>query len=134
MRACRSRLFISCEKSAPGGSRCGSVAVAISRITVSTVLISGHAGPDTMIWMADQGKGRYYNVTSPNDLPPARREKYKQSGRKSKVLVAFQFRFHPGMVKIKELTTEVERLAQDLQELVKDIKRDPRKYFKFSVF
>lgn len=39
------------------------------RITVSTVLISGHAGPDTMIWIADHGKGRFYNVTSPNDLP-----------------------------------------------------------------
>jgi uncharacterized membrane protein len=38
-------------------------------ITVSTVLISGHAGTDTMVWMADQGKGRFYNVTSPNDLP-----------------------------------------------------------------
>ena len=39
------------------------------RITVSTILISGHVGPDTMIAMADQGKGRFYNVTSPNDLP-----------------------------------------------------------------
>ncbi|MDB6122782.1 MAG: putative rane protein [Pedosphaera sp.] len=39
------------------------------KITVSTVLIAGHAGPDTMIWMADHGKGRFYNVTSPNDLP-----------------------------------------------------------------
>ncbi|HEX3800125.1 MAG TPA: glutamine amidotransferase [Verrucomicrobiae bacterium] len=39
------------------------------RITVSTVLIAGHAGPDTMIWMADNGKGRFYNVTSPDDLP-----------------------------------------------------------------
>lgn len=39
------------------------------RITVSTILISGHVGPETMIWMADQGKGRFYNVTSPNDLP-----------------------------------------------------------------
>ena len=39
------------------------------RITVSTILISGHVGPDTMIWMADHGKGRFYNVTSPNDLP-----------------------------------------------------------------
>jgi uncharacterized membrane protein len=38
-------------------------------ITVSTILISGHVGPETMIWMADQGKGRFYNVTSPNDLP-----------------------------------------------------------------
>jgi hypothetical protein len=33
------------------------------------VLISGHAGPDTMIWMAEQGKGRFYNVNSPDDLP-----------------------------------------------------------------
>src|SRR5204863_8256909 len=39
------------------------------RITVSTILISGHVGPETMIWMADQGKGRFYNVISPNDLP-----------------------------------------------------------------
>ena len=39
------------------------------RITVSTVLIAGHSGPDTMISIADQGKGRFYNVTSPNDLP-----------------------------------------------------------------
>lgn len=39
------------------------------RITVSTILISGHVGPDTMIWMADHGKGRFYNVTSPNELP-----------------------------------------------------------------
>lgn len=39
------------------------------RITVSTVLISGHAGPDTMIRMAELGKGRFYNVTSPDDLP-----------------------------------------------------------------
>src|SRR6266446_183647 len=39
------------------------------RITLSTVLIAGHSGPDTMISMADQGKGRFYNVTSPNDLP-----------------------------------------------------------------
>jgi Ca-activated chloride channel homolog len=39
------------------------------RITVSTVLISGHAGPNTMEWIADQGKGRFYNIISPNDLP-----------------------------------------------------------------
>ena len=37
-------------------------AIVGDRITVSTVLISGHAGPDTMIWIADQGKGRFYNV------------------------------------------------------------------------
>jgi uncharacterized membrane protein len=39
------------------------------RITVSTILISGHVGPETMIWMADQGRGRFYNVVSPSDLP-----------------------------------------------------------------
>src|SRR5262249_41023663 len=39
------------------------------RITVSTILISGHMGPDNMIWIADHGKGRFYNVTSANDLP-----------------------------------------------------------------
>jgi uncharacterized membrane protein len=44
-------------------------AIVNDKITVSTVLISGHAGPDIMISMADQGKGRFYNVVSPNDLP-----------------------------------------------------------------
>ena len=44
-------------------------AIVGDRITVSTVLISGHAGPETMISIADQGKGRFYNVTSPNELP-----------------------------------------------------------------
>ncbi len=44
-------------------------AIVGDRITVSTVLIAGHAGPDAMIWIADHGKGRFYNVTSPNDLP-----------------------------------------------------------------
>ena len=44
-------------------------AIVGDRITVSTVLISGHSGPETMISIADQGKGRFYNVTSPNDLP-----------------------------------------------------------------
>ncbi len=39
------------------------------KITVSTVLISGHAGPDTMAWIADQGKGKFYPVTSPDELP-----------------------------------------------------------------
>jgi uncharacterized membrane protein len=39
------------------------------RITVSTVLIAGHAGPDTMIWIADHGRGRFYNVTSADELP-----------------------------------------------------------------
>jgi uncharacterized membrane protein len=39
------------------------------RITVSTVLIAGHSGPETMIQIAEQGKGRFYNVTSPHMLP-----------------------------------------------------------------
>jgi uncharacterized membrane protein len=44
-------------------------AIVGDRITVSTVLISGHAGPDTMMSIAEQGKGRFYNVTSPDQLP-----------------------------------------------------------------
>jgi uncharacterized membrane protein len=44
-------------------------AIVGDRITVSTVLISGHSPDDTMRWMADSGKGRYYNVQSPNELP-----------------------------------------------------------------
>src|SRR5436190_2096495 len=39
------------------------------RITVSTVLIAGHAGPDTMIAIATQGTGRFYDVRSPDQLP-----------------------------------------------------------------
>ena len=44
-------------------------AIVNDRITVSTVLISGHAGPETMIRMADQGRGRFYNVSDPSQLP-----------------------------------------------------------------
>jgi len=44
-------------------------AIVGDRITVSTILISGHVGPDTMIWIADHGKGRNYIVTSPDQLP-----------------------------------------------------------------
>jgi hypothetical protein len=32
------------------------------------------------------------------------------------------------------VTTEVEKLAEDLRALAKDIKENPRKYFKFSIF
>jgi len=39
------------------------------RITVSTVLIAGHVGPQTMMWIAEQGKGRFYEIHNPNDLP-----------------------------------------------------------------
>jgi uncharacterized membrane protein len=40
-----------------------------AKITASTVLISGHAGPQTMQYIADAGRGRFHNVLSPNDLP-----------------------------------------------------------------
>ncbi len=39
------------------------------RITVSSILIAGHVGPETMIYMAEAGRGRFYNVISPEDLP-----------------------------------------------------------------
>ena len=39
------------------------------KITVSTVLIAGHAGPDTMMWSADHGHGRFYNVNNAGQLP-----------------------------------------------------------------
>jgi uncharacterized membrane protein len=39
------------------------------KMTVSTVLIAGHAGPDTMVRIADQGRGRFYDVRSPSQLP-----------------------------------------------------------------
>ena len=44
-------------------------AIVGARITVSTVLIAGHAGPDTMTWIADQGHGRFYNVQNAMQLP-----------------------------------------------------------------
>lgn len=40
-----------------------------ARITLSTVLIAGHAGPDRMMRMAESGKGQFYNVKNPDDLP-----------------------------------------------------------------
>ncbi len=39
------------------------------KITISTVMIGAHVKPDTMIWMADQGKGRFYDVRSAGQLP-----------------------------------------------------------------
>lgn len=44
-------------------------AIVGDRITVSTVMIGGHVMPDRMIWMADVGNGRFYDVRSPDDLP-----------------------------------------------------------------
>ncbi|MCX8109577.1 MAG: glutamine amidotransferase, partial [Verrucomicrobiae bacterium] len=40
-----------------------------NRITVSTVLIAGHAGPETMIRIAELGGGRFYAVNNPDELP-----------------------------------------------------------------
>ncbi len=40
-----------------------------ARITVSTVLISGHAGPQTMIDIANTGNGRFYDVSNAGMLP-----------------------------------------------------------------
>jgi uncharacterized membrane protein len=36
------------------------------RITVSTVMIGGHVQPNTMVWMADYGRGRFYDVSVNN--------------------------------------------------------------------
>jgi len=44
-------------------------AIVGDRITVSTVQIGGHVMPDRMIWMADEGGGRFWDVRSPDDLP-----------------------------------------------------------------
>jgi uncharacterized membrane protein len=43
--------------------------IVAERITASSVLISGHAGPQTMQYIADAGRGRFHNVVSPIDLP-----------------------------------------------------------------
>ncbi len=43
--------------------------IVAAKITASSVLISGHAGPQTMQFIADAGRGRFHNVISPNDLP-----------------------------------------------------------------
>lgn len=43
--------------------------IVADRITVSAVLIAGHAGPETMREIADRGKGRFYNVQSASQLP-----------------------------------------------------------------
>lgn len=40
-----------------------------ARITVSTVLISGHAGPETMERMAGLGRGQFYDVKNASQLP-----------------------------------------------------------------
>jgi uncharacterized membrane protein len=44
-------------------------AMANDKITISSVLIAGHFPPDTMIRMADLGRGRFYHVTDAGQLP-----------------------------------------------------------------
>jgi hypothetical protein len=44
-------------------------AIVDDRITVTTVMIGGHVMPDRMVWMADVGNGRFYDVRSPDELP-----------------------------------------------------------------
>ncbi|HSH95725.1 MAG TPA: VWA domain-containing protein [Roseimicrobium sp.] len=39
------------------------------RISISSVMIGGHVTPETMIQMAEVGKGRFYDVRSPGQLP-----------------------------------------------------------------
>ena len=39
------------------------------KITVTTVMIGGHVQPTTMVQMAEQGKGRFYDVKSAAELP-----------------------------------------------------------------
>jgi uncharacterized membrane protein len=39
------------------------------RITVSTIMIGAHVAPGTMTWMADNGRGRFYDVQSASQLP-----------------------------------------------------------------
>lgn len=43
--------------------------IVADRITVSTVMIGGHVEPSTMIEMAERGRGRFYDVRSPAQLP-----------------------------------------------------------------
>jgi uncharacterized membrane protein len=40
-----------------------------AKITVTTVLIAGHFGPETMQAIASAGNGRFYHVTNPGQLP-----------------------------------------------------------------
>lgn len=44
-------------------------AIAGDRITVSAVMIGGHVEPSAMIDIAGKGRGRFYDVTSPAQLP-----------------------------------------------------------------
>ena len=43
--------------------------IVADKITVSTVLIAGHVGPETMDFIAKEGKGRPYIIQDPGQLP-----------------------------------------------------------------
>jgi uncharacterized membrane protein len=43
--------------------------IVADRMTVSTVLIAGHVGPETMDFIAKEGKGRPYIIHDPSQLP-----------------------------------------------------------------
>jgi hypothetical protein len=43
--------------------------IVAAKITASSVMISGHAGPQTMEFIAAEGHGTPYDVKNPNDLP-----------------------------------------------------------------
>jgi uncharacterized membrane protein len=60
-------VFSDGDPSAPSATLMSSIVY--DRITVSSILIAGHVGPEIMIYMAESGKGRFYNITSPFDLP-----------------------------------------------------------------
>ncbi|GIT06250.1 MAG: hypothetical protein CM1200mP29_16610 [Verrucomicrobiota bacterium] len=60
-------LFSDGDPAAPGDELMASMRD--EKITVSTVLIAGHAGPDTMIEIAEKGDGRFYNIPTRAQLP-----------------------------------------------------------------
>ncbi len=43
--------------------------IVTDKITISSVMIGGHVTPETMMWMANMGRGRFYDVRSPAQLP-----------------------------------------------------------------
>ena len=60
-------VFSDGDPSAPSAALMDSIAG--SKITVSTVMIGAHVAPRTMIEIAEQGRGRFYEVQSSAELP-----------------------------------------------------------------
>lgn len=73
-------------------------------ITVSTVLISGHFGPDVMIWIAEQGRGRYYDVHDPSSLPQI----FVKEAAVILKSAIFEGTFKPSLVAATELTRGID--------------------------